>query len=104
MTAHLVTRCDCHDPAHMMAFWYDLNAAAPAHGEKDPDFAEFYIETQLNQYLPWWKRLDAAVRYVLGRRSRYSFGHWDEGSIGLAGTKKLQEALKEFIRRREAKP
>jgi len=86
---HLITICECQDPHHMMGFYYDLD---------DPP--ELYVETQLNQSLSWWKRVDAAIRYIFGKCSRYGFGHWSEGSIGPESARELRAALDEFIGRR----
>ena len=88
---HLITICDCHDPHHMMAFYYDE--------ENDPEFDELYVETQLNQALPWWKRVIVAVGYVLGKRSIYGYGHWAEGSIGIDSAKELRVFLDKFTQR-----
>jgi len=92
----LVIECECHDTHHMMAFYHLID-------DEDPVFDDFYVEVQLNQLLPWWKRSIAALCYVFGRRSMWSYGHWDEGTIGLEGAKQLREALGEYIVRREVR-
>ncbi len=85
----IITECTCTDPSHIMAFWYDVS--------DDPHFNEFYMEVQLNPRLAWWKRIVVATTYILGKRSKFSSGHWDEGSIGLEGAKALQVGLAEYI-------
>ena len=88
----LITECLCSDPSHIMAFYYDLS-------DEHEAFSELYIQVQLNQILPWWKRITVAMSFVLGKRSRFSYGHWDEGSIGIDGAKKLMAALSDYITR-----
>ena len=85
----VITECECHDVDHMMAF-----CLFPAWRGEAP---ELYISVQLNPRYPWWKRLWVAGYYILGRRSRFGFGHWDSGTIGLEGAKKLLPVLGEFI-------
>lgn len=77
----LVTHCDCSDPAHMMQF--NLMDG------DDPREPELYISVQLNPVHPWWRRVWIAAGYILGKRSCYSYGHWDEGSINEESAKEL---------------
>ena len=55
-----------------------------------------YVSVQLNQRHPWWRRLGLAAQYVLGKRSRLSYGHWDEGNINLEGAVALSGLLGRF--------
>ena len=43
--------------------------------ETDNELGSITISVPLNHWLPWWKRLWLAVKYVLGRTERY--GHYD---------------------------
>ena len=53
----------------------------------------------MNQIHPWWKRLGYALMYVLGKRSRFSYGHWDEGNISYASIEELLVLLAKFMDR-----
>lgn len=52
--------CVCGIPEHTLRF---TSVAEPIFD----DDGEFYVETFLNQYLPWYKRLYVAIKYVFGR-------------------------------------
>lgn len=83
----LVTRCDCGDSHHIMQFeLWTWNDSPP----------DFYVSVQLNP-ISWPKRLWYAFCYVIGRRSKYSWGHWDIGGIGLESAKVLAPMLAEYI-------
>lgn len=84
----VVSQCDCYDDHHMMRFELWTFIASP------PDF---FVSVQLNPLVPWWKRLWYALLYILGRRSRYSWSHWDTGSISLDAAKALLPLLGRFI-------
>jgi len=62
MEQHYV-ECQCSDFNHVVRFVLD---------EKD---GEVWLEVNINPYLPWYKRVWEAVRYVLGMRAAY--GHYD---------------------------
>ena len=86
----LTTACDCGDPSHIMSFkLYCRKGDAP----------ELYLSVQLNQQYHLWKRLWIAAWYVLGAKSRYSYGHWDVGSISLESAKELIILLENYIGR-----
>lgn len=55
--------CQCSDFNHVFRFVLD---------EKD---GEAWLEVNINHYLPWYKRVWEAVRYVFGLRPAY--GHYD---------------------------
>lgn len=55
--------CQCSDFNHIFRFGLD---------EVD---GEMWLEVNINPYLPWYKRVWEAVRYVFGRRAAY--GHYD---------------------------
>jgi hypothetical protein len=58
-----------------------------------------WIEVQLHQWRPWWKRVWVALRYVLGYESRY--GHWDCTTIDITEGKKLVNFLNAAITEKE---
>lgn len=84
----LTTYCDCSDPAHSMEFVLFFG---------DGEEPELYVSVQLNPNHPWWKRIGYAVMYVLGKRSRFSYGHWDEGGISYNSAKELVGLLGRFF-------
>jgi hypothetical protein len=55
--------CQCSDFGHVFRFVFD---------EQDGDT---WLEVQLDQRFPWYKRVWQALKYVFGRTSRY--GHFD---------------------------
>lgn len=50
-----------------------------------------YINVQLNHYLPWWRRVIEAVRYVRGKDSAQC--HWGETVVTEVDRAKLVEFL-----------
>lgn len=84
----LSTVCECQDPSHQMEFIL---------ADWDEDDVELYVEVQLNQLHGFLKRCWLALWYVMGRRSRYGFGHWDAGSISPESARELLPMLTEFI-------
>lgn len=60
---HRYFDCQCSDFNHVIRFVLD---------EKD---GEAWLEVNINPYLPWYKRVWEAVRYVFGKRPAY--GHYD---------------------------
>lgn len=47
-----IIECDCHEPFHQVILDFD------------PEEREVMIYTQMKNYLPWYKRLLAAFKYV----------------------------------------
>ena len=84
----LTVYCECTDPAHSMEFYLS---------SFEGETPELYVSVQLNQIHPWWKRLGYGLMYVLGKRSRFSYGHWDEGSIGYDSVKELIALIGRFV-------
>lgn len=87
----LVTTCECSDPAHIMVFRMLPRDRTLIEGPA------LWVEVQLNPMYPWWKRLWVALAYVRGRRSRFSSGHWDEGTISPESAKSLVILLNHYI-------
>jgi hypothetical protein len=53
----------------------------------DEEYGELHIDVMLNHYLPWWRRLWLACRYVTGWgagpvRARYDSFLFDERDLG----------------------
>ena len=84
------TACNCGSPDHIVRFSYD--------NEMEGDEL-CWIEVQLRQWRPFWKRIYVAIRYVLGYESRY--GHWDCATIDLKEGRKLRNFLNSAIAERE---
>jgi len=55
--------CRCGSNEHTLQFTYDK------------EDHEIYTSVFLNDWLPWYKRIYRAVKYVLGYKCQY--GHWD---------------------------
>lgn len=62
-------QCDCHSHEHILTV--DLNDYSGEHG---PDHM-LSFGVQLNSYLPWWKRVLEAAKFIL--RVKPDCGHWD---------------------------
>ena len=54
---HHYVRCECTSAEHTLVFrvWND----------------EIFVETHLSKYLPWYKRVVLAVKYVFGYQCKY---------------------------------
>lgn len=84
----LVTECECQDVSHKMVFQLQVF--------KDEE-SELYLSVQLNPRYRWWRRLGIAFGYALGKRSKYSYGHWDAGSISPESAKGLIALLGRYL-------
>jgi len=64
--------CQCTNLGHMtvVALYEDLSV-----DEMSPPYSELHIHSQLSVYMPWWKRVWLAFKYVFGLSSRQA--HWD---------------------------
>lgn len=76
--------CACDSDEHTLRFTLDK------------DDGEIFTSVYLNQWLPWYKRVWRALRYVFGYRCKY--GHWDCTIINREGARKLRAILDEFER------
>ena len=82
------TECTCSDPAHQMHFALDnFPGEAP----------ELYVSVQLNQRFSFLARCWLALQYVVGKRSRFTGGHWDEGSLSPESAKALRDLLTDYL-------
>ena len=78
--------CDCGSDEHQYLVFYSE--------EKYPDgtiYPMVYIHPHLITYKSFWKRLKAAYRYVIGRKSKY--GAWDEFILNPNDADKLQQVV-----------
>lgn len=89
--ARITTECECHDPHHVMQFCLFSDGEDP----------ELYVSVQLNQHRSFWARVWVALCYIWGRRSKFGYGHWDEGTISPDSAKELRQMIEEFISKRD---
>ena len=59
--------------------------------EVDEEMGHIAISVPLNHWLPWWKRLWLAVKYVLKQTERY--GHYDTVMLNPNDYGKIRELL-----------
>jgi len=76
--------CDCSDSDHTIQVW------------TDPDCDEVIISTQLAPLLPWYKRIVAAVRYVINPHGKYS--HWHDTILSIDSARELNNQLNGFLK------
>jgi len=81
--------CMCHSPEHVLRV------------EIDEDFKCVVFTTYLDHYLPWYKRIIVAIRYVLGFEPS-QYGHFSETLLKDEDTKKLIELLESVLNSKEA--
>lgn len=74
--------CECSTTDHLLVFSLDRESG------------DLYVDVQMNQYHPWWKRVGLAVRYVFGGGGS-RFGHWDETSIRVEDHATIKKLLDE---------
>lgn len=97
--------CRCDSPEHVVRVVYDSNRFEP---EEDP---ELFIEVQMNPWLPWYKRLAIAFRYVFNQREGKHSGWtstWVSGKSVVALHKTLQtyfivKNLRKAVREKKAR-
>ena len=88
MRTRLVTSCICQDTGHLMEFILD---------DYPGDDVELYLSVQLNPRHGVLRRCWIAIGYVLGKRSRFGFGHWDSGGLSPESAWELRNLLDKFI-------
>lgn len=79
--------CVCTHPAHMLTAQLDLG------DREDLDDPTLSLAVQLSPFLPWYKRVYQATRYVLGIRDTVWGGHWDVCMLDKKSAEKLQSLL-----------
>ena len=74
--------CECHDKDHLLVvskrYW-------------DNEDYDFIVHTQMNHYLPWYKRLKYAVLYLFGMKTAQC--HFVDHVLGEKQVKELKEFL-----------
>lgn len=85
---NLYVECACTSDEHLVRITCDID---DKHPERD---SNVYINVQLSTYLPWYKRVVRAVRYVFGYECKY--GHWDEAMLNMEQVGKLHMFLHAF--------
>ncbi len=71
--------CQCEHSEHTLRFTYD------------PEYNELYTEIFLSQYLAWYKRVWAAIKYIFGYKCRG--GHFDGWMMNPEDAKRLRNVL-----------
>jgi hypothetical protein len=60
----------------------------------DKENKELWLEIHLNTYLPWWKRVWSAIKYIFGHKSEY--GHFDCWMMRPDDANKIIELMEEY--------
>jgi len=89
----ITTTCVCSDPGHLMTFGFDIFKDKALSWEV-PDL---YVHVQLNPKYSVLARCAIALQYVLGKHSRFGWGHWDSGCIDLKSATELRVLLDDYI-------
>ena len=79
--------CVCTSPAHIVTVELDMS------GREDHEDPEISLAIQLSPYLPWYKRVYQAVRYVFGVKDAMWSGHWDVCILDKRSVEKLTSML-----------
>lgn len=75
--------CRCYTEEHTLRFTLD---------KKDH---EIYTSVFLNDWMPLYKKIWTAIKYVFGYKCRY--GHWDCWIMQAEDAKRLRDMLDDFI-------
>ena len=78
--------CDCRSDEHILHFTYD----------DDPEFKCLFASIHLSQYLGFWKKVLAALKYVFNIGS-VAEGHFDCVLINTKNATELRNLLNEYI-------
>jgi len=63
--------CVCGDFDHTLRFVLDLDR------DSEYQFPTIYVECQLNEYMPWYKRILIAIKYIFKKTQYYHSGCWE---------------------------
>jgi len=77
--------CACGSPEHTIRFTLDKSDDPPM------VFCDFYLD----HYMPWWKRIYVAIKYILKRPPNNS--HFDDWIMYAADVTRLRDMCEEFI-------
>lgn len=75
--------CECSDFNHTFRFVYDQTDNA------------VWLEVRLNQYLPWYKRVWVALKYIF--KCRPAYGHYDTTILRHEDLGKLDDLLNRVV-------
>jgi hypothetical protein len=79
--------CSCSDNNHL------LRIDIYEWGNENPVEVDLCISTQLNHYLPFWKRISMAFKYVLGK----SAGEWYSTTlVNKEDVERLKSIIQDF--------
>lgn len=82
--------CSCHNPECVIAVDLYLSPA----DDRFPETRDLCFHVQLSQWLPWYKRLWHAMRYVWGSQSNKY--HWAETYLKKEDVARLRSLLDQF--------
>ena len=82
--------CACMSPEHVIAFTLD---------EYDENDCELYLEVQLINYMPWYKRVWPAIKYLLNIEP--NCGRWDTWLLNPNDANKLKDLLVKYAKKKE---
>jgi len=57
---YLYIECKCRSFEHLLRFYHDTSG----------DWDDLGVSVQMSHYLPWWRRLWVAAKYVMGLDTR----------------------------------
>ena len=87
-------KCECGTPDHIFIVSHDMFV-----WRDDPDTVEveedIYVHTGMNHYLPWYKRLVIAFKYILGIDNTNCI--YSESYINVEDASKLIDILKTYV-------
>ncbi len=77
--------CECMSPEHNIRFCFMI--------DKDPNRSEISVDVHMSHYLPWYRRVWLAVKYVLGIETR---SHYDTFMMSRVDATRLRGLLEDF--------
>lgn len=83
METHYVD-CMCSDLNHTFRFTFD------------PDDGDLWLEVRLHNWMPWYKRVALAAKYVFNRPA-LKYGHYDTTMIDLGDATRIRELMDRVI-------
>jgi hypothetical protein len=83
--------CNCLAPEHLLRFywWEDED-------RDNPEWGYLCVETNLSHYLPWYKRIWHAIKYIFG-----SPCGWGETLIYKENAKELKSIIEDYLKEGE---
>ena len=81
--------CDCGNPEHNIISSHDRYVWG---GIVDEDFS---LHVQMSHYIPWYKRILVAIRYILGMEVKNY--HYAETLLSVEEAERLRDSLNKYI-------